>query len=329
MATPAQDVEMTEQYKDVAPPAYEGHASTGLGSVEDKLGRDLKESFASLLKEQLNVQRLFATVLGRLENTPRIGTGHGLYVEWEALRERHRKLHRYSQENAGQCGNFLQTFSTVLIPLSSSPMGQQEKLLMINKFIESIPVHMEKARTTSASFAELVRDVEVFPHKVTKYLREAEEAETSGFWATIWKGLKQICTAFWKALEKVFLDIVDSFRSMFDRIARIQCSFAGFFVTVDMFNPTARSQQPVSAPAKPGDAIRRDCDGISHSLRMFEDSWHLVSMACNMLVDKVQYAEKLTSVPEAANAILSTVERVYEPLLECLQAYAVGKPPKW
>jgi hypothetical protein len=69
-----------------APPPYDDHIAKG-ASPEDKTGRDLKESFAALLREQLNVQRLFATVLARLEHTERIGTGHSLYAEWEALRE--------------------------------------------------------------------------------------------------------------------------------------------------------------------------------------------------------------------------------------------------
>jgi hypothetical protein len=117
-------------------------------------------------------------------------------------------------------------------------------------------------------------------------------------------------------LQRVFEEIVDSFKSMFNRIARIQCSFgnissflnlllwgsdssdesAGFFVTVDMFQSppgSTLSDRQYQAP-KPADAIRRDCDGIVHSLRMFEDSWHLVNVACNMLLDKVTYADKLT-----------------------------------
>jgi hypothetical protein len=82
-------------------------------------------------------------------------------------------------------------FSTVLIPLSTSSMGVEEKTMMINKFLESIPVHQEKARQTSAAFADLVHDVEIFPNKVNRYLAQAESEETSGFWATLWKGLKQ------------------------------------------------------------------------------------------------------------------------------------------
>jgi hypothetical protein len=86
MATP-QVVEMTEQASEIPPPAYDGHATANRASSDDKVGRQLKESFAELLKEQLNVQRLFATVLARLEHTQRIGSGHTLYKEWEELRE--------------------------------------------------------------------------------------------------------------------------------------------------------------------------------------------------------------------------------------------------
>lgn len=65
-------------------PSYD--ESLALTPADDKLGRELKESFSALLREQLDVQRLFSTVASRLERTPRIGQGHALYLEWQELR---------------------------------------------------------------------------------------------------------------------------------------------------------------------------------------------------------------------------------------------------
>jgi hypothetical protein len=66
-------------------PSYAEAAA--LSSTDEKLGRDLKESFSALMREQLDVQRLFATVAARLEHTSRIGREHRLYAEWTGLRE--------------------------------------------------------------------------------------------------------------------------------------------------------------------------------------------------------------------------------------------------
>lgn len=68
------------------PPPYINAAHKDGGS-EDRTGRDLQESFGALLVEQTNVQRLFSTVAARLTNERRIGPGHELCVEWEAMRE--------------------------------------------------------------------------------------------------------------------------------------------------------------------------------------------------------------------------------------------------
>jgi hypothetical protein len=102
---------------------------------------------------------------------------------------------------------------------------------------------------------------------------------------------------------------------------------AGFFVTVDMFGPPeAASRLTVRGPQE---GLERDCERLANGLRMFEDSWHLVSLASSMLYDKVTLAGQLTAIPLACDATLRTVERVYDPLLECLRAYSMGKAPKW
>jgi hypothetical protein len=88
-------------------------------------------------------------------------------------------------------------------------MGVEEKTMMMGKFLESIPVHQEKARQTSAGFAELVHDVEIFPEKVNRYLREAEAAEANGFWSKLWTGLKQ-CVFGTKTVDMSLIFILAS-----------------------------------------------------------------------------------------------------------------------
>jgi hypothetical protein len=70
-----------------APPPYPA-AEPG-SPTEDRTARDLRESFAVLLDEQTNVQRLFVRVSSRLEHTKHIGRGHPLWVEWDEMREVH------------------------------------------------------------------------------------------------------------------------------------------------------------------------------------------------------------------------------------------------
>jgi hypothetical protein len=106
-------------------------------------------------------------------------------------------------------------------------MSHDEKKAVITRFTESIPVHQEKARQTSAMFSQLVSDVEVFPARVRAYLDKARSAEASGFWSQLWAGLRAVCQAFWRALLRVIEEFTETFKGMFDRIARIQCSFGG------------------------------------------------------------------------------------------------------
>lgn len=47
--------------------------------------RDLKGSFAQLLKDHEEIQRLFKSVSAQLESTPQIGEDHALSREWEQL----------------------------------------------------------------------------------------------------------------------------------------------------------------------------------------------------------------------------------------------------
>ena len=88
-------------------------------------------------------------------------------------------------------------------------MNPQEKVVMINKFVEvsyihytclrisrtnaglsqTIPIHQEAARRTSTRFHELGKQVEVFPMKVSSYLRQQAD---QGSWLTaLWSGVEE------------------------------------------------------------------------------------------------------------------------------------------
>lgn len=48
--------------------------------------RNLKESFAKVVQDQQEIQKLFTSVAAKLETTPNIGVGHELCTEWNSLR---------------------------------------------------------------------------------------------------------------------------------------------------------------------------------------------------------------------------------------------------
>ena len=48
---------------------------------------ELKQNFATLRNDQLDIQELFKTVAAELEATPEIGDKHPLSQEWNALRQ--------------------------------------------------------------------------------------------------------------------------------------------------------------------------------------------------------------------------------------------------
>ena len=54
---------------------------------------------------------------------------------------------------------------------------------------QAIPVHQQAAKRTSERFHELSKQVEVFPVKVSSFLRQ--EADKGGFWASLWSGVEE------------------------------------------------------------------------------------------------------------------------------------------
>ncbi|KAI0339948.1 hypothetical protein BDW22DRAFT_1361006 [Trametopsis cervina] len=289
--------------------------------------RDLKGSFAQLLKDHEEIQRLFKSVSAQLESTPQIGEDHALSREWEQLFKKHRKLYRDSQLNASQCASFLNNYGTVLVPLSEGPMNPDEKKLMINKFLETTPIHQEAARKTSARFHELAKQVEVFPTKVSSYLRQ--EAEKGGFWGSFWTGVEELCMSIWNVLQKLLIAIISVFHKMLSQVASIRFTCGPFVrIDIELANDTQplleRSDSKSNSTVKTG---KREASDISEKLNGFEDAWHMIRLASNHLLQNIELANAVSSVPAAADAHLNAAAVVYQPLVHCLRAYSQGKSP--
>ena len=51
-----------------------------------RAGKELKTSFEALKSEHNDIQELFKTVKGQLQNTPELGDHHPLVQKWDELR---------------------------------------------------------------------------------------------------------------------------------------------------------------------------------------------------------------------------------------------------
>ncbi|KAL6301258.1 hypothetical protein BKA93DRAFT_863430 [Sparassis latifolia] len=288
----------------------------------------LKESFSLIVHNQLDIQRLFRSVAGQLENTNQIGEDHPLCNEWNGLRQTHRKLYRDSQQNAAQCASFLNNYAVILIPLSRSSMSLREKRFMIEKFLEAIPAHLNSAKKITERFHELGKEVEGFQLKVASALRT--KAESSGFFENLWTGLEELCMSIWQALRKLLVQIVDTFRAMLSHIQTVRFSCVGIRIDIEMrrYTPlTSYTPQPSSRTV--ARQVKEDCKEISDNLSVFEDAWHVVGLSCSELLFSVAMAKSLAPIPVACDRNLKSVEATYLPLVECLRAYSTGQPPEF
>lgn len=299
--------------------------SDGLPSYEElRAERALKDTFAKVVKDHEEIEKLFLSVAAQLETTPKIGEGHDLCKEWNQLRKKHRKLYRDSQLNASQCASFLRNFSDILVPLSKSKMTMREKTFMINKFLDAIPAHQDAARDVATRFQELGKEVEVFPVKVSCFLRS--EADSGGFWQSIWSGVEDLCMAIWSVLHRLLSAIISLFQSVLGLVKGIRFS-CGPFISVDI---ELQGSSTVPSRGSTRSSFRRaqdECDEIKEHLGGFEDAWHLVRLSCDNLLQNMTMANGLSSIPLACDAHIKAASGVYNPLIQCLSAYAAGKSP--
>ncbi|KAJ8486921.1 hypothetical protein ONZ51_g4521 [Trametes cubensis] len=355
---------------------------------------ELRQNFMTLTNDQLDIQELFRSVAAQLESTPEIGQEHPLCAEWNELRQvrikmnkcgvhvasrcerrwtdfygrtplgmvqRHRKVYRDSQQNAGMCAHFLKNFAEILVPLSQSPgISMNQKTQMIGKFLEvttiwdvllsvlvtdGIPENAEK-------FSELAKEVEVFPRKVASALRL--KAEPQGFFESVWTGLEELCMSIWNTLNQLLVKIVNMFKLMLSRLEKMrfsccmspfQCKFIQYelifflqlaypltYILQDVHHSleSELNSHEMSSRQVVG-TVGEDAKAIAEKLTAFESAWHVVRLACSLLLSDLALARSFVScdfpISEACDSNLRAAALVHTPLVECLNAYSVGKSP--
>ncbi|KAI0823429.1 hypothetical protein BC628DRAFT_1450923 [Trametes gibbosa] len=294
---------------------------------------ELKQNFITLTNDQLDIQELFRSVAAQLESTPEIGERHPLCDEWNELRQRHRKVYRDSQQNAGLCAHFLKNFAEILVPLAQSAeisMGQKRQ--MIGKFLETIPVHLNAAKENADKFGELGKEVEVFPLKVASTLRV--KAEPDGFFESVWTGIEELCMSIWNTLNRLLTKIVNTFKVMLSRLEKLR--FSCFGISLDVHFHRYHSLEPESdmhemTPRQVLGEIEDNAKAIVLKLTAFESAWHVVRLACSRLMSDLALARSFAScvptIPQACDSNLRAAALVHGPLVECLNAYSMGKSP--
>ena len=65
----------------------DGNALQPYSDEREAAREDLKQKFATLVKDQRDIQDIFRSIAAELRATPEIGDRHPLVEEWEALRE--------------------------------------------------------------------------------------------------------------------------------------------------------------------------------------------------------------------------------------------------
>lgn len=97
--------------------------------------------------------------------------------------------------------------------------------------------------------------------------------------------------------------------------------------------------------------VRDNCDALGTKLTAFESAWHVVHLACSKLSSDLTMARSFTMVstprhvadvvevsdmtceqtyppiPQACDSNLRAAALVHTPLVECLNAYSMGKSP--
>ncbi|TBU48125.1 hypothetical protein BD309DRAFT_950348 [Dichomitus squalens] len=298
---------------------------------------ELKQNFATLINDQRDIQELFKTVAAELDATPEVGEKHALSDEWNRLRRRHSKIYRESQQNAALCAQFLKNFAEILVPLSQSEdLTIDQKKLMIGKFLETIPVHLNAAHANAESFSELAKDVEVFPRKVASALRI--KAEPPGLLASIWTGIEEVCYNVWQTLNRLLTKLVYTFKVALARLEKLR--FSCFGISVDMHFNRYESLEPAPLSQNESEEERREriasevqdnCDALQHKLTAFESAWYIVRLACSRLSSDLALAKTFTTcyppVPQAVDTNLRAAALVHTPLVDCLNAYSTGQLP--
>ncbi|KAH9913345.1 uncharacterized protein BXZ73DRAFT_55561 [Epithele typhae] len=298
----------------------------------------LKQKFARILDDQLDIEDLFRNVAAQLEGMRELGPARRTLVDgWERLRQRHRQTYKDSQQNAGMCAHFMRNFTSVLVPLSQSvEVSSEQKTMMIGKFLETIPIHLNTARENAENFNELAKEVHGFPLKVHKAVNAHDDK--AGIWGKVWSVIEKLCAAIWKALNDFLMKILDTFKDTLGRLNSIHLTYYG--ARLDMYFTPYQSLEPEKALSDVGsdvtlheaaDNIEANTRTLSEKLTAFESAWHVVELACTQLSSDLDLAKSFSAmgppVSQASDGYLRAAALVHAPLVECLTAYSLGRFP--
>ncbi|OCH87623.1 hypothetical protein OBBRIDRAFT_796009 [Obba rivulosa] len=303
------------------PPSY---------SISDTDLAKLKDGFRTLIADHKDIQQLFKSVDTELEGTQQVD--EVLKTDWDELRKRYNRVFRKSQRNAARCVTFLNAYVETLVPTSISPTPFDQKQFLLNKFLETIPIHEEEAEELESCFEDIVHDIEAFQLKVASVLRGKEEP--IGAWAKFWNGVGEICVSIWKAVYNLLVKILRCFRLLLShiKVVRLSCFAVSFSIELREYSvlgsDSGRSNQAIAAE------VKEDCKLLAEKLCGFKGAWHLVWLNCSHLKTHVQMARTMNAAPTesaanfASDASLAKAAMVLVPLAECLRSYSEGKEPQ-
>jgi len=298
------------------PPSY---------TVSDTDLGKLKDAFRTLMSDHRDIQQLFRSVDCELSATPEVDVEE-LREQWADLRTTYARVFRKSQRNASRCATFLNGYVETLVPTSLSSVPFQQKLFMLNKFMETSLVHQSEAEELEASFGDIVHRTETFQLKVASALRGKDEP--IGAWARFWNGVGEICVAVWRAVYNLLVMILRTFRSLLShiKVVRLSCFSLSFSIELREYSKLAsdsgKSPQAVAAE------VKEDCRLLAEKLCGFQGAWHLVWLNCSNLRTYVREAGTMSAIPAVADANLVKAAMVLVPLTDCLRSYAEGKSPE-
>ncbi|EMD33756.1 hypothetical protein CERSUDRAFT_117849 [Gelatoporia subvermispora B] len=300
------------------PPSY---------SISDSDFGKLKDAFRTLNADHKDIQQLFKSVDTELEGTQHIE--QGLKQEWEELRKKYNRVFRKLQRNASRCVTFLNGYTEILVPTSISPIPFTQKQFMLNKFLETIPVHEEEAEELEACFDDIVHEIEAFQLKVASALRGKDEP--TGAWARFWNGVGELCVSIWNAVYKLLVMILKCFGSLLSHIKAVKLSCFAISFSIELREYSTLASTPGKSDQAIAAEVKQDCKLLAEKLDGFKGAWHLAWLNCSNLKTYVQMAQTADSTPAASalsDTSLAKAAMVLVPLTECLRSYSEGKDPQ-
>ncbi|PCH35991.1 hypothetical protein WOLCODRAFT_140161 [Wolfiporia cocos MD-104 SS10] len=272
----------------------------------------LRKHSANLHEDQHQAQELFRSVASYLESeTLHFDEHHAVREEWAKLSEEYQRLYRESREHAGDCLDFLNMYTDIIVPLSQSRLTVDERNSMLKTFIEKIQAHRHSAGETAEKLSELSRKVDHFPQKVTAALQR--HAQQQSLWNRLLLKLKGLYEAITKAVQKLVMVIVRMLPE------RINLPGGGY---IELFVSYMRLEEYDMTPS-PENCIRDDCESLSGKLSYVAFAWRAMEQACAALRNNVDMAKCHTDIPDIFDAHMEMAEPIFTALKECMQEYTL------